>query len=72
MSWQQINREHSHKKTDDNGEDGQHLEGVETGTKTGETDQRVTVHPSRGATWHPTWAHTWLTGVPALELSHEA
>jgi hypothetical protein len=35
---QQTNREH----TGDNGEDMQHLEGVETSTKTGETNQGVT------------------------------
>jgi hypothetical protein len=29
--------------------------GVETSTKTGETDQGVTVAPSRGTTWRPTW-----------------
>jgi hypothetical protein len=42
MNWQQTNREHRYKYTGDNWEDGRNLEGVETSTKTGETDQGVT------------------------------
>ena len=42
MNWQQTNREHRYKYTGDNGSDRQHLEGVETSTKTGETDQGLT------------------------------
>jgi hypothetical protein len=33
MNWQQTNREHRYKYTGDNGEDGRHLEGVETSQK---------------------------------------
>ena len=40
MNWQQTNREHRYKYTGDNEE---HLEGLETSTKTGETDQGVTI-----------------------------
>jgi hypothetical protein len=37
-----TDREHRYKYTGDKGEDGRHLEGVETITKTGETNQGVT------------------------------
>ena len=37
-----TDRKHRYKYPGDNGEDGQHLEGVETSTRTGETDQGVT------------------------------
>jgi hypothetical protein len=41
-NWQ-TNREHRNKYTGDNGEMGVTWRGVETITKTGETDQGVTV-----------------------------
>jgi hypothetical protein len=43
-NWQQTNREHRYKYPGDNGEDKRHLEGVETSTRTGETDQ-LGFHP---------------------------
>ena len=39
--------------------------------ETSETDQGVTVPPSRGANRLPTWEHTWLTGVSAVEVGDE-
>ena len=44
-NWQQTNSEHMYKYTGDKGEDGRHLEGVETSTQTGKSDQGVTVPP---------------------------
>jgi hypothetical protein len=41
-NWQQTNREHSYKYTGDNGMMGDTWRGLETITKTGETDQGVT------------------------------
>jgi hypothetical protein len=73
MNRQQTNKKHRCQYTGDNGEDGRHLEVVDTSTKTSETDQGVTVppiFPSRGATWHPTWVHTWLIWVLA-EVGNE-
>ena len=46
------------------GKMGDTWRGVETITKTGETDQGVTVPPPG--------VHTWLTGMPALEILDEA
>ena len=53
------------------GKMGDTWRGVETITKTGETDQGVTVPPSWGSIWRPTWVHTWLTGIPAVEVGDE-
>ena len=41
-NWQQTNREHRYKYPGDNGEDGRNRKGVETSTRTGETDQGMT------------------------------
>ena len=59
----QRDRKHRDKYT---GKNKRHLEEVETITRTGETDQGVTVSPSRDATRSPTWVHTWLTGVSVI------
>ena len=66
----QRDRKHRYKSSREN---KQHLEGVETITRTGETDQDVTVPTplSRGATWRPTWEHIWLTGVSVVEVGDE-
>jgi hypothetical protein len=39
-------RKHRNKYKWDNGEDGRHLQGVETSTRTGETDQSMTLRSS--------------------------
>ena len=47
-NWQWTNREHRYKYTEDNREDGRHLDGVETIRRTGKTDQGGTGGPPGG------------------------
>jgi hypothetical protein len=59
-NWQQTSREHRYKYPGDNGEDGRQLE--EGGVK----------HKDRcNRSGRPYWAHTWLSGLPALEFRDE-
>ena len=43
------------------GTSGRHMVGVGDKNKTGERSGCDSTTLSKGATWRPTWAHTWLT-----------